>query len=362
MIDGQPIEMGPDYPKGFQHGYNWNHIKRFIKNGWTDDTDQALSLLRALYQEMHSEEGEASASFDMLFAQELKKWRKGGLKSEGLFIGRQNPYCMGLGALVASVLKEPKFLKDPKVTAEQVWGKDPQKPIQNRPAANGAIMRTAPIGLIFYRSLNDVVSYTIEACKVTHADPRCTASCVALTLAIALSLRGYDREAIFKAAEEGGLAVLREELELVAEKKLLSDEESQDLYNLYEGIAIDFKAHLHGNWETLDLEEGWNVKGKINKIGYTFKCMGAAFHALDLADQYQKENKNDIFRNIIEQITAEGGDADTNGAAAGALVGAFLGFKGQFPANWTANLADAPVMEQAIKHIEELSLMHQKTL
>jgi ADP-ribosylglycohydrolase len=61
-------------------------------------------------------------------------------------------------------------------------------------------------------------------------------------------------------------------------------------------------------------------------------------------------------------IAAEGGDADTNGAAAGALLGAYLGYKGQFPLNWTTQLADAPVMEQAIQHVEELSLKHASHL
>ena len=53
MINGMPLDMGSTYPEKFIRGYNWSHIKRFIKNGWTDDTDQALSLLRALYRTMN---------------------------------------------------------------------------------------------------------------------------------------------------------------------------------------------------------------------------------------------------------------------------------------------------------------------
>jgi len=362
MINSEPIDLGDDYPAGFQHGSNWRHIIRFTKNGWTDDTDQALSLLRAIYRTMTEKDRDERLTFEILFAIELLRWRRSGLRTCDPFIGRNKPRCMGLGALVSKVLRYPTFLKNPHMAANKIWAKNREAPLQNRPAANGAIMRTAPIGLIFYQSLADVVSYTIAACKVTHADPRCTASCVALTLAIALSLRGYDSDAIFEAAEEGGLAVLREELDLVAESGLLSEEESQDLDKLYEKTAEEFKAHLHGNWETLDLDEGYKVKGEINKIGYTFKCMGTAFYALNLANLYQKEGKEDIFRKIIEEIAAEGGDADTNGAAAGALLGVYLGLDGQFPNNWITNLADAPVMEQARQHIEELSMKHQQML
>ena len=276
---------------------------------------------------------------------------------------------MGLGALVSAVLEEPNFLQDPQKSAEELWAIKPQSMLQNRPAANGAIMRTAPIGLIFYHSLSDVISKTIEACKVTHADPRCTASCVALTLAIALSLRGYDCQSIFEGAERGGLEVLRNEFIEASEKGLLSEEEildsgweDLDEESIYDKYAQEFKDHLHGNWETLDLDEGYKDTKKMNKIGYTFKCMGAAFHALRLADTYQKEKKGDIFRTIIEEIAGEGGDADTNGAAAGGLIGAFLGYKNQFPSNWITNLADAPVLEQAIQHVNELSKAHEENL
>jgi len=348
MIDGEPINFGPSYPKSFQFG-------------WTDDTDQALCVLRAIYQTMTSSDQDLSSRLPHVFANELLKWRNWGLATEDPFMGRSKPYCMGLGALVASVLQEPGFLQNPVQSAEKVWAKNPQTSIQNRPAANGAIMRTAPIGLIFYRHFDDLISLTIQACQVTHADPRCTASCVALTLAIALSLRGYDSEAIFKGAEQGGLAVLRNELELAAKKKLLSNQECEHLDDLYETIAEEFKMHLHGSWETLDLDEGYNDPKRMNKIGYTFKCMGAAFYALTLASEYEKEGKVDIFRLIIEEIAGEGGDADTNGAAAGALIGAYLGLKGGFPLNWIRHLSDAPVLEQAIQHVEELSARHKKT-
>lgn len=266
---------------------------------------------------------------------------------------------MGLGALVKAVLENPDFTEDPEGAAEQLWAQKPEEPLLNRPAANGAVMRTAPIGLIFYQSFSDLIQYTLEACKVTHADPRCTASCVAVTVAIALSLRGYDSKEIIEGAEKGALDILKEELILAADKNLLSQEESQDIEVLYQSTAEDLKAHLHGDWTTLDLDEGWNDKTKMNKIGYTFKCMGSAFYALSLADKYQNEGKSDIFRLIIEEIAREGGDADTNGAVAGALLGAYLGYQGQFPNNWTSELADFQVMDQAIEHIEELTNFQQ---
>ena len=206
-------------------------------------------------------------------------------------------------------IKASNFLEDPIKSAEELWAVEPQKLIQNRPAANGAIMRTAPIGLIFYHSLSDVITNTIEACQVTHTDPRCAASCVALTLAIALSLRGYDCQSIFEAAEKGGLEVLKNEFIKVSKKGLLSEEEildsgweDLDEESIYDKYAQEFKDHLHGNWETLDLDEGYKDTKKMNKIGYTFKCMGAAFHALRLADTYQKEKKGIFSERLLKKL------------------------------------------------------------
>ena len=52
-------------------------------------------------------------------------------------------------------------------------------------------------------------------------------------------------------------------------------------------------------------------------LGYTFKCAGAGFYGL---------RKGTDFRSSITQLIMEGGDADTNGAVFGALLGCKIGF------------------------------------
>ena len=64
-----------------------------------------------------------------------------------------------------------------------------------------------------------------------------------------------------------------------------------------------------------------------DKIGYTLKCMGAGFWALRQSD----------FRAALEEMVYEGGDADTNAAVAGALLGCKLGMKA-LPKSWMKNL------------------------
>jgi len=57
-------------------------------------------------------------------------------------------------------------------------------------APNGGVMRTSILGIHDFTNIDNVIDNTRNICKVTHADPRCIASCVAVTTAIALMLQG----------------------------------------------------------------------------------------------------------------------------------------------------------------------------
>ena len=60
-------------------------------------------------------------------------------------------------------------------------------------APNGGVMRTSVLGIQDFSDIKTVITNTEKACRVTHADPRCIASCVAVTTAIALMLQGKHR-------------------------------------------------------------------------------------------------------------------------------------------------------------------------
>jgi len=77
-------------------------------------------------------------------------------------------------------------------------------------------------------------------------------------------------------------------------------------------------------------------------MGYTFKCLGAAIYCATRA----KKNTSDaeFFRMIITELTLEAGDADTNCAVAGALLGCRLGKSG-LPSDWLEGLRHANFLE-----------------
>merc|ERR1712139_586164 len=68
-------------------------------------------------------------------------------------------------------------------------------------------------------------------------------------------------------------------------------------------------------------------------IGYTFKCMGCALWALRNSARAQQP-----FAETLWVIIRAGGDADTNGTVAGALIGVRIGFS-QLPQDWLVELA-----------------------
>jgi ADP-ribosylglycohydrolase len=82
------------------------------------------------------------------------------------------------------------------------------------------------------------------------------------------------------------------------------------------------------------------------QMGYVYKCLGSAVLLLRRAIQQVSSApvavgmvaKAQLFEKLIIQLIMEGGDADTNGAAAGALLGAFLGYA-NLPSHWKLGLA-----------------------
>jgi hypothetical protein len=109
-----------------------------------------------------------------------------------------------------------------------------------------------------------------------------------------------------------------------------------------EGELLDraeFDKHVHAkSFEELQLDDSM-------KIGYVYKCLGAAILALRLGMRRSPhghpaagELRSAIFEDIITELMYEAGDADTNGCAAGALLGCWVGYEA-LPAKWRDGMA-----------------------
>ncbi|RUS91499.1 hypothetical protein EGW08_000720 [Elysia chlorotica] len=270
------------------------HRGRWKDGDWTDDTDQMILILHSIL----FNKGEVVATD---YAQRIYRWMKTGFPDLGDLGG------MGLGRTTAAVLKHPEFKSKPHDCSYEVWDKS-----QRSVAPNGAVMRTSLLGLHQWNNLEAVVKNTLEICKCTHHDPRCQASSVAVSVAIALMLQHTSREKSSgsKCPKPVDVKVIIKQAYESASQLLTTDEEKKDLWWYMNCTKL----------KQLDLCEA-------AKIGYTYKCMGAGFWAL----------KQNNFQKAMIKVVMAAGDADTNGAVAGALLACKLGLSA-IPQPWTDDL------------------------
>lgn len=167
-------------------------------------------------------------------------------------------------------------------------------------AGNGSVMYCAPLGA-FRATRPELLFQEAPALSaITHWDQRCRTACLAVTLAVAALVRGDEPgEAVEGAVEavldrEGG-----EELEyLVVEAGRARPIDGPDMgFTLFTaGIGLQVAA------DGIDVEEG------------------------------------------LRSVVALGGDADTNAAVTGALLGALHG-RDALPSAWLEKLADRQAIE-----------------
>ncbi|KAJ7635187.1 ADP-ribosylglycohydrolase-domain-containing protein [Roridomyces roridus] len=271
--------------------HNDTHRCRFENRAWTDDTDHTL-LMMLSYLRMR----ELSPN-DL--AIRLNRW-----VTQGLRVLDRLP--MGLGRTVGSVVLSPTYTSDPSSIALHYWEKG------GRAAApNGSLMRTAPVGVICIPTTEEATfDAAIRMGAVTHADPRCALSvAVVSALVRALSLGEIT------SAEQVGTLIERTWAYLQRPGVLAPDHAS-----LLD--RAEFERHAYA--ETLDA-----LVLCDREMGYVYKCLGAGLWCLRRVLAHQ-----DTFRSAMTTLVMYGGDADTNGAVAGALMGALVGYEKGLPVEW----------------------------
>lgn len=265
------------YPNGIRKYEDIDMNSRFRRTWeqgeWTDDTDQMLCIMDSII------ENKAVVPHDI--AKRFLKW--------AVEDGR------GMGGTTRRVFGHPLFVTDPHEAAEAIW-LNSGKTL----APNGGVMRTSILGVWDHYDVHKVIQNTEIVCKITHADPRCVASCVAVTLAISQMVNGVDDPVMASSTAAFMASQYDEGIHRVVELA-----EKGSIYDLM-----------------LDDEDS---------IGYTYKTAHAGFWEF-----IQAEN----FHDGIIEIIHEGGDADTNAAVAGAMLGARFGFS-TIPIGWVTGLVNA---------------------
>jgi hypothetical protein len=108
--------------------------------------------------------------------------------------------------------------------------------------------------------------------------------------------------------------------------------------------------------EEINLDEGMGQGGKA-PIGFTYKCLGAAFWALREWNLRETERHGDLypdrFLDILRTVIRAGGDTDTNGAVAGALLGAITG-SSHMPVDLIEALVPKSALDQRVQRLIDI--------
>ncbi|MFT4038088.1 MAG: ADP-ribosylglycohydrolase family protein [Thermomicrobiales bacterium] len=241
-------------------------LREFVGGGWldldpgeiTDDTQQTLILSRALN----------AAGLDMnAFAAGLIAWRNSLPKDIG------NTTRAALDALAAGT--PPQESGQAAVSQRGVRGS----------AANGAVMRCAPVALRFRNDPVALVEASLASARVTHAEERAAWGTVAVNQGIVHLLNGGAIADAPRAAVAG-----------------IPNEELRE--------AVLRAAGL--------------LREQVGAGGFVLETVGASFWALANFPSAEE---------AIVQAVSLGDDADSTGAVAGALAGAAYGVEA-LPARW----------------------------
>lgn len=209
---------------------------------------------------------------------------------------------MGIGSHTYNVLCMGDYVEQPEMCSKLWWDLSRQQS-----AANGALMRTSVVGL----APSNVIEQAEAICKLTHYDPRCVGSCV-IAVSIIHDLVWHDRQ--------------------------LSYGEIKDIAQRYDNRIIEWidTAYNSTDISMLNLDETYS-------IGYTLRTLSAALWCYWHSPSFEEG---------LLSVINEGGDADTNGAISGAILGAKFGVS-SIPGHYIDKLHNREEYHNKITHLIE---------
>jgi ADP-ribosyl-[dinitrogen reductase] hydrolase len=212
-----------------------------------------------------------------------------------------------VGSLTGRVLRRVARGGDPQTEARAVL----QERGPEVSAGNGSVMYCAPLGLAYAHRPAELHTLAPELSALTHFDGRCRTAVLAVALAVAALVRGVaDAD-----AATGALGAVED---------------------LEGGEELEFLVEAAGRSRPVDGPDQ----------GFCLFTAGLAFQALLGGGDVETE---------LRRVVALGGDADTNAAVAGALLGARDG-AGGLPAEWLARLREAPAIRAEAEALVPLAV------
>ncbi|XP_061178913.1 uncharacterized protein LOC133187526 [Saccostrea echinata] len=171
---------------------------------------------------------------------------------------------------------------------------------------NGAIVRTAILGVPNFFDLTEVQNNTLRICNSTHPSPLSQAACCVISVIIACMLQGKNEMQTCKEIEEI-ITIARDQ----GRKLLVTTEEKAD---------FEYYCSLQ-DIDRLDVNE-------YGKSSYCMKPLGAALISL---------RSRESFKDCMMKMILAAGDSNSNCCVAGAVLGSKVGFS-RLPKHWVHGL------------------------
>ena len=324
-----------------------SHRSRFKEGMWTDDTDHAvlilLSFLRGwnvikekqrLAPNAHLEPSSSNilAAIDHHdFALRLADWVNYGLRDLG------TP-AIDVGISTRRITQSPGYSANPSQEAYKDWFTGGREN-----AANGSLMRTHALAILTAGnpSYESAIQTALENSRLTHADSRCGWACILQTTLVRSLIRGdlrYERQLAnyvqhtlskFQHTPNGQEAMSPFHLEVDHVLRFVSPD-IRSLADLYLD-APDSRGYV------------------LKTMGCALFLLRSAMRELEGLDPWKRaERRMSLFEELITRLAMAGGDADTNCAVAGALLGAYLGYS-CLPTHWRAGLKNGEWLREKIE-------------
>jgi ADP-ribosyl-[dinitrogen reductase] hydrolase len=185
-------------------------------------------------------------------------------------------------------------------------------------AGNGSVMYCAPLGAAYANRRQALFDLAPKLSALTHHDQRCRTAVLAVTLAVAALVRGL-------AAEEAAASAL------AAVQDRAGGEELEFLVE-----AIGVTRPIDGP------DQGFCLYAAAVGLQSLLRAGGTVGTG---AERFERE---------LRRVVALGGDADTNGAVAGALLGSLVGSSGLPPA-WLGRLVEGEDIEREARALIPLA-------
>lgn len=263
----------------------------------TDDTQMAVCLTRSLMERGMLDVDDVAARY--------LEWRR---------------HAFDVGAQTSAALDAIARGAPPAGAGRAVW-----LARGRAPAGNGSLMRTAPIGLFFAGQPDDSIKASLAESAITHHDPRCRLACAGFNAALAAAAheRAGRREVAAAAIHAIDSAA-----------RFLIEREPDDA-GLTRAACLALRDDMcHADGDDPDLYgEELHLHRHAGFVRVAFRL--AFWHLL---------HTESIEAALID-VANRGGDADTNAAITGALLGAVVGEQ-EIPVAWRqavlSALADRP--------------------